>query len=249
MNWLFLRGLTRERRHWGRFPAVFESANKGARVHCLDLPGSGTELLRDSPVSIHGIAEDVRVRWSELKKTFEGPWSCLAISLGGMVALDWAATHPGDFERAVVLCSSAANLSLPWERLNPFVIKGLLEAGLVRESFARERRILEMCTALQTDPDRVAGEWASISSDSGRLRMTFIRQIAAATRFFAPARLSCPALFLTSMNDRFTHPSCSFRLAKRYGAALRCHEKAGHELALDAPEWVASETKSWIEFR
>mgnify|MGYP003949335389 CR=1 FL=1 len=43
MNWLFLRGLTREQRHWGPFRDVFARDYPGAKVHCLDLPGTGTE--------------------------------------------------------------------------------------------------------------------------------------------------------------------------------------------------------------
>ena len=39
-DWVLLRGLTREARHWGGFPERLGAA-LGVEVHCLDLPGNG----------------------------------------------------------------------------------------------------------------------------------------------------------------------------------------------------------------
>ena len=99
MNWLLLRGMTRELRHWGPFPRIFEERAPGARVLCLDLPGAGTERARPSPWSVGGIAEDVRRRWRAAAAAGEGQWAVLGISLGGMVTLEWCrrcrTTSPG----------------------------------------------------------------------------------------------------------------------------------------------------------
>src|SRR4051794_33139272 len=66
-NWLFIRGLGREQGHWGSyFPRVFAELNPGARVHCVDLPGTGTEFARSTPLSIAEIVEDTRRRWLEV---------------------------------------------------------------------------------------------------------------------------------------------------------------------------------------
>ena len=90
MRWLLLRGLTRERRHWARFPEVFERAMPGARTIGVDLPGVGTEAGQLSPASVPEIVDHVRARWP---RSEGGPWSLLGISLGGMLAvmfyLDW----------------------------------------------------------------------------------------------------------------------------------------------------------------
>ena len=63
MNWIFLRGLTREQGHWGEALQVFESTNPDMKVFCLDLPGTGTERARNSPLSVSGIMEDLRSRF------------------------------------------------------------------------------------------------------------------------------------------------------------------------------------------
>src|SRR5262245_38107773 len=98
MRWLLLRGLTREARHWGRFPAILE-ATLGARTACVDLPGVGTEAGKLSPISIPEIVDHVRARWSR-----EGEeWSLLGISLGGMIAAEWVYRFPTDFARVVLI--------------------------------------------------------------------------------------------------------------------------------------------------
>ena len=113
-RWLLLRGLAREQRHWGAFRAAL--ASQGAEVQCLDLPGAGTENDRKSPASIRGITEDLRERWRRTPR--EGAWGLCAVSLGGMVAMDWCGRHPDDFDALVLVNTSAANLSVPWRRMN-----------------------------------------------------------------------------------------------------------------------------------
>ena len=93
MNWLLLRGLAREQRHWGRFPDALRSQLPDDQVFCLDLPGTGTEHQRKSPLEIAGIARDVRARFAGLRAQHPGPWRLLAVSLGGMVAMQWCADH------------------------------------------------------------------------------------------------------------------------------------------------------------
>ncbi|HEY8086659.1 MAG TPA: alpha/beta hydrolase, partial [Polyangiaceae bacterium] len=111
MNWLFLRGLSREQRHWGSFPALFKrvvpASGAPTRVWCLDLPGTGTEHERPSPRTIEGIMEDLRARWVALREAEPAPWGLLAMSLGGMVAMAWCDAHPGDFARLVLASTSA----------------------------------------------------------------------------------------------------------------------------------------------
>ena len=51
MNWLFLRGLARDARHWGPFPHIFEERVPEAKVFTLDLAGMGTERRRNAPIS------------------------------------------------------------------------------------------------------------------------------------------------------------------------------------------------------
>lgn len=58
--------------------------------------------------------------------------------MGGMVVLDWASRHPSDFDRFVVLNTSAGGLSRPWERVLPAGAVALVRSGLKLSFAARE---------------------------------------------------------------------------------------------------------------
>jgi pimeloyl-ACP methyl ester carboxylesterase len=103
MRWLLIRGLSRDARHWGPFPPTF-AEGLGVEVQTIDPPGFGTQVTRTSPSSIAEITNDIRDR-----ANIQGDdWSILGISLGGMVTLDWVARYPNEFQRAVVINTSAS---------------------------------------------------------------------------------------------------------------------------------------------
>ncbi len=246
MNWLLLRGLAREQRHWGSFPETFERIVPGSRTFRLDLPGTGTENERDSPSSVAGIVEDLRARWSLLRDAHGGDWGILGISLGGMVTMEWAATHANDFQRAVIVNTSGGNLSPPWDRMvlthAPAVIRAMLDGDHAR----RERSILGMTTNLATDNDARAARWAEFTRERPIRRSNVLRQIVAGARFRAPAHIAAPLLVLSGGGDGFTSPKCPAALAKHFGAPLRVHPNANHDLGTDAPEWMAGEVAGWL---
>lgn len=245
MDWLFLRGLSREQRHWGSFPDVFRAKVKGARVHCLDLPGTGTELHRESPVTVREIMADVRRRHLALRAENPGPWGLLAMSLGGMVAMAWAADHPDDFSRVVLANTSASDVGKPWDRMQPTAIATTVRVMLSRDPVERERRVLGMVTRRLRDRDAVARAWAEIHRTSPVSRATVVRQLLAATRFRAPAKIDPPVLILIGAADALASPACGHALAQRFGAPIEIHPDGGHELALDAPEWLADRIAAW----
>jgi pimeloyl-ACP methyl ester carboxylesterase len=243
VHWLFLRGLSREQRHWGSFPEVFARKVAGARVHCLDLPGAGTERDRASPASIDAITADVRARWLALRAEDAEPWALLAMSLGGMVAMAWCAAHPGDFARLVLAGTSAGDLSPPWRRFDLRIVPDALRALMERDPARREARILSFTTALVADRAAVAAEWARYPPMG---RANVLRQLHAARVFRAPARIEVPALVIAGGRDALADPSCSRLLASHLGAPFALHPDAGHELSLDAPDWLAERVGAWV---
>jgi len=62
--WILLRGLTRETRHWGEFPARLQ--HEGARVLALDLPGNGRLYRERSPASVEALAAQARAQLQRL---------------------------------------------------------------------------------------------------------------------------------------------------------------------------------------
>jgi pimeloyl-ACP methyl ester carboxylesterase len=248
-RWLFLRGLGREQSHWHTFPAQFVEGAAGTMVHTLDLPGAGTEHRRDCPVAMPALAADVRARWLPLRDAHPGArWHLLGISLGGMVAQQWAASHPDDFAHVVLVNTSAADHSLPWERMSLSVLRDLVRAvATAHDDIARERIVLEMATRLFPDRDALARTWAEYHRARPLQRRNLLRQLVAATRFRAPPRIDVPTLVLVGAGDRLAHPNCGRRLAAHYGATLREHPAAGHDLPLDDPAWVTETVRAFVQ--
>ncbi len=236
-GWLLLRGLGREKRHWGSFPEALEH-KLGAHVLALDLPGFGTENARPSPTTVRGIALDVRAR---LAKEERARWSVLGISLGGMVALELCAGYPEDFERCVAI-NSSARPSPTFERFHP---RALL-SPFARGAIAKERAVLALTSARNArDLDELAVKQARFAELAPPERGSVPRQLFAASRFAAPTRLRTPLLVLASRTDRLVSFRCSERIATSLGGDLGLSPTGGHDLALDEPEWICDQIARW----
>jgi pimeloyl-ACP methyl ester carboxylesterase len=242
MSWLILRGLSREKRHWGGFAESFE-AKLGGRVVALDLPGFGTENARRSPATVRGIVEDVRDRLrNERSKDEAARWSILGISLGGMVALEWCAQHPDDFERCVAI-NSSARPSPTFQRFHPRALLSPFARGAV----AKERAVLGLTSDRSAAYlDELAVKQAKFAELSPPDRASVPRQLFAASRFSTPRSVRAKLLVLASRTDRLVSYRCSERIAKTLGADFLLSESGGHDLALDEPEWIAEQVAGWM---
>lgn len=242
-DWLLLRGLAREQRHFGTFPEHFARRVLGARVHTLDLPGFGDQSARPSPTRVDAIVDDLRAR--AFQGAEQGPRAILALSLGGMVALRWAEKYPDDFSRVVVVNTSSADLSPPWERFSMAVAARLPQ--LLRSApLARERAILSITSNRSADENEaIAQAWAQFFLERRPQRRNVARQLLAASTSKRPARLTVPVLVLASRADRLVSWRCSEKLATALGAELRLHDAGGHDLSLDAPDWICDQVTTW----
>jgi pimeloyl-ACP methyl ester carboxylesterase len=111
-NWLLLRGLMREQRHWEGFPARLQQYFPDDGVLLADLPGFGREVQQQSPSRIADITDELRMRWQAERA--KGPLRLLTLSLGGMVAIDWASRYPDELSAVVLINSS-------WQASAPFI--------------------------------------------------------------------------------------------------------------------------------
>lgn len=245
-DWLLLRGLSREKRQWGRFPRVLETRLRGSKAHLLDHAGIGAAQHRVAPSTVEGMVDDLRDRFRRLRDAHpDGRWGILGVSLGGMVALSWLARYPGDFAVGVVVNSSAANLSTPLARLRPANLPQLLRVAREKDPVLRELRLLDLTTARHGQNTDIATEWAGYLAETPLAPGAFVRQLIAGMRFRAPRHLTHPVLFVSGAADRFVDPACTDRLAARFEAAHEVHPTAGHDLPLDEPEWLAERLEAF----
>lgn len=243
-TWVLLRGLARESRHWGEFPRLLQQAlPAGDEVLALDLPGNGSRWRERTPPSVEGLAEAARAEWQ--RRGVSGPVVLVALSLGGMVALQWAMRHPAEVRGCVLVNSSLRGLAMPWQRLRPRALAELLCVALRGDAQARERRVLRLTS---NDPVReaIAEAWTAYARSAPVSRANMLRQLLAAARFRAPrAAPPVPLLLLASTQDRLASVRCSRAMAHAWNAPLVEHPTAGHDLALDEPAWLARQIAQW----
>lgn len=243
-TWVLLRGLGRESGHWGPFRPALEAAAKDSEVVTLDLPGTGARLHDRAPRTMHETVDHVRNE-ARSRDLLRSPLLLFGISLGGMVAMEWAASHPEELAGVAIAASSASDLAPLLQRFSLEGIATVVLNRLTRDPERRQRRIARLVSSRRDLRDRVVREWMQIERDRPVSFPTIRAQMEAASRWRAPASLRVPSLFLVGRKDRLVHPDCSRNLARRYAAPLDEHPDAGHDLTTDAPEWVVDHCVRW----
>lgn len=242
-TWVLLRGLTRERGHWGDFPQRLGERLTDARIVALDLPGNGELHRLASPSRVEDMAEACRAQLRA--RGIRGPVQVLAMSLGAMVALAWAAAHPAEIAGCVLINTSLRGISPAHQRLRPSSYATLL--GLLAHPDARHRELAILRLTSRSAPAGVLEHWLELRRVHPVSRVNALRQLVAAARFRAPSRPpAVPMLVLCGAADALVDPRCSAALAARWRLPLVQHPRAGHDLALDAPDWVASQVCAWL---
>lgn len=246
-NWILLRGLTREARHWGNFPCELSARLNGTHITAIDLPGNGGHCDIPSPRNISAMMEFSR---RELAAShIAPPYHLLALSLGGMVAAHWCAQHRDEIAGCVLINSSVRGINPFWQRLRPRSYISLLRL-LLSNASARERLVLQLTSTRADTQSDVLDRWTQYATENPVTRRNALNQILAAVNFQAPAQAPpVPMLILAAAADRLVNPECSRRLAERWQTPLVIHPYAGHDLPLDDGAWVIDRIESWLALR
>jgi pimeloyl-[acyl-carrier protein] methyl ester esterase len=85
--------------HGGMWGSVAEKLARQFRVLAVDLPGHGHSAGNGSPFTLDDIV-------NELSAQFDEPIAVCGWSLGGQIALRWAARHPAQVSRLVLVAST-----------------------------------------------------------------------------------------------------------------------------------------------
>ncbi|AEG93463.1 alpha/beta fold hydrolase [Ramlibacter tataouinensis] len=247
-TWLLLRGLARESGHWGGFPGLLQQRlGPGHEVRTIDLPGCGTRWQEASPTRVAAIARACRA--AHAAQGGGTPVVLVALSLGGMVALEWARQAPAEVAGGVLINTSLRGVSPFWHRLRPANyprLLSLLRPGV--DALARERAILSMTSAQPQRQAQAPSCWAALARERPLSPGNAVRQLLAAVRFTAaPHPPPAPWLLLCSAGDRLVSPRCSHQLATRWRLPLLEHPWAGHDLPLDDPDWLLERLTAWAE--
>jgi len=244
-TWILIRGLGRESGHWGPFLPALSEAMPDDGVLALDLPGTGARLDERPPRTMAELVEAVR---DEAATRVEpgSPRLLFGLSLGGMVAMEWAARHADELSGVVVGASAAPDVAPIWKRFSPLGVAVVALNARTRDPERRQARLARLVLNRPDLRDEAVRSWAQIERQRPVSWATLRTHVGAAARWRAPRTLGVPALFLVGRRDRLVHPDCSRALAERYGAPLSEHPDPGHDLTTDATRWVVDEV---VRFR
>ncbi len=243
-TWVLLRGLMREQRHWGEFPALLQATLPAERIVTLDFPGNGEHFAQPSCTTVGAMVEAGRATLQA--QGLRGPYRLLALSLGAMVAVEWSARYPGEIDGAVLINTSMRPFSHFYQRLrwrNYAALLALLVPGGARR---REATILRLTSNAHQADGALLQRWMRYRADAPVSRINALRQLLAAARYRAPAvRPPVPMLVLASTNDSLVSVQCSSNLGLAWGVACTRHASAGHDLPLDDGPWLVDVVAKW----
>lgn len=248
--WVLLRGLSRESGHWGAFPVLLREAlqacQPGAQLVLLDLPGNGEHHQETSPMQVLEMVEFCRAQLAN--GGVPGPVHLLSMSLGVMVSSEWAHRYPDEVSAAVLINTSLRPFSPVYRHAHPFSYLTLMLLSLSRLGLRRrEARVLRMTTRMLPQPGAVLDDWVALQRKHPVGLRNTLRQAWAAARYRARLiRPKVPLLLLCSRADALVDWRCSQALSRAWGAPLRLHTQAGHDLPLDDGPWVARAVRDWM---
>jgi len=248
-TWVLLRGLTRETAHWGGFVAQLQLAMPQARVLALDLPGNGQLNARRSPTDIAALVAHCRAELAQ--RGVQGPLHLLAMSLGAMVAAEWAYLAPQELAACALINTSFRPFSPFYHRLRPRNYARLFRLAVSGAApQAWERAILDITSNRAAERADVLPAWTAARVQRPVRAVNAWRQLLAAARYrVRPAPPRVPLLLLASEQDRLVDVRCSLTVARRWACQLRLHPWAGHDLPLDDPIWVIAQVRDWLARR
>jgi pimeloyl-ACP methyl ester carboxylesterase len=168
---VLLRGLAREAAHWGEFIPLLESQKWVHSVHAIDLLGMGQFYKLTAPLSI---AENAEFVISQLPVKKERHRVLVAISLGGMVAVEICQKKPESIDQAFVINSSFSNLSPLQQRLQLSAWKRFVKIGRAQDTLLQELEVLQMVSRRTDKHEEIAKQWVEIAKNDRSGRITFL---------------------------------------------------------------------------
>ena len=250
MHIILLRGLAREAGHWLEFPDYLRAVlGDHCQLHLVDFPGCGRYHQHTALDSISAMTDHARAELAAATSPniSDSPVLLIGISMGGMVALDWAQRFPQELDGLTLINSSAGNQPF-WWRLKPAAWPTMLRTMFVAPD-TRESLVLKVVSNQRADYNLHLQRWLEIQQQHPITRNTIITMLRAAAAFKPKADCRVQGLILASEQDRMVSVRASRALARQFQWPIYSHPSAGHDLPMDDPQWVAMQIKHWLDQR
>jgi len=246
-NWVLLRGLTRDARHWGPFVQQMRQHFADDDIVTPDMPGNGSLNRLTSPASVEQMCEVWRQML--LGQGLRPPFHLVAMSLGAMVATHWCDRYPDEIVRCVLINTSLRPYAPMHWRLRPQAWAPFATMLLHPSDAERAERTIQKLTLQRSDiAAQWLPQWVAWRRQLPVAPANALRQLLAAARYRAPRQAPrVSMLILNGARDALVDPRCSQVLAEAWGCPLRIHANAGHDLPMDDGAWVAQQVHAWVD--
>lgn len=250
LNWLLLGPIARECATWGDAPQhllqQLRAVQPQVGLFQLDLPGTGRLCGERSPDRIEDLVDGLRGRVRAA--ALPGPWGLMASSWASCVAAEWARRYPDELG-AIVLVSPAMR---PFTKVLRSVPTGLWGQALTkllgrRAFWRRDAVVWNGQTQLRRASADSLSRWRELRRQHPVRARNGWRQMMAVWRFETSKRRPHPhVLLLAGKGDAWIDWRVSAAISRAWGAAVRVHPEAGHDLLLDDPQWVGRSVAEWL---
>ena len=240
-HFVLIRGLLREARHWGEFTGGLQQQFPCAMISTPDVPGNGWLHQATSPETIAEMTEALR-----LQINTNQPIRLIALSMGGMIAMDWMTRYPDEVEAAILINTSARPLSPFYHRLRWTVYPQVIQM-IFHSAAQKEADILSLTSNRHSHDRKLLESWQQWQQQNPVSTASARNQFLAAAKFSVTDKPQQPILVVTSRADRLVDYHCSLKLAETWQTGYVQHDTAGHDLPLDEPEWLAYVIKQWFD--
>jgi len=248
-HWVLLGGVGRECARWPEAPQVLvqrlRRMEPASQLHLLDLPGTGQRWQERSPSQVAELVEGLRAQ----VRSLEAPIGLIASSVAAALATEWARRYPQELG-ALVLVSPVLRPFTPLLRaVRPGLWPTLAALLLGRRSpWALDERLFASTTNLRADVMGLDTEWRRLRDEHPVKLRNVCAQGLAVWRYEASRRRPHGrVLLLAGHADQWFDWRISQAISRAWGAAVRVHPEAGHDLLLDDPDWVARSVQEWLQ--
>jgi pimeloyl-ACP methyl ester carboxylesterase len=247
MNIVLIRGLVREKYHWGSFVDEVKEAFPQANIITPEIPGVGEFVDQISPDTLEDMVNFMRKNIIDELKGKEN--YLIAMSLGGMMARQWVEKFPSDFKLVTLVNTSFRGINPLFNRIKPISIYNFIKIFMTPGIEARESAIVKMVSNNSTNHKEIIKNWIEIQKARPVKRQSFINQIKGALKFKPQLNWpeGLPLMILTGKKDRLCDYKSSIELNKKWGGTLHIHPEAGHDLPIDASSWMIEKLKEKIQ--
>lgn len=228
---LLLRGFGRSRRYWA--PLLDDLAER-FRLVLMDNRGVGRSSAPWPPYTTRQMAHDAArvLADADIQRAH-----VFGISLGGMIAQEFALLHAGRVDRLVLGCTRAGHRGTPTPF--PAVVRLLETLRLLPEAAIEHTAPLVLGERFARAHPEVIAEWQALARFEPTRFAGLVGQLTAVALHDATRRLpriACPTLVVTGDLDRTIPPENSELIAQAIpGARLRVLAGAPHDFPTTRP--------------